>query len=58
MKRETFPSHYTAFPTIVAVGTRGARKPAPKPGSALPGGVPPIVPNNVPPVTPVRAPGQ
>ncbi len=58
VKRETFPSHYTAFPTIVAVGTRGAKKPTPKPVNVVPTGVPTTVPNSVPPITSVRTPGQ
>ena len=58
VKREAFRSHYTAFPTIVAVGTRGVKKPTPKPAGVTPGSVPTIPPTNTPPVIPVRPPGQ
>lgn len=58
VKREAFRSHYTAFPTIVAVGTRAPKRPAPKPAGVVPGAAPVSVPVNTPPVTPTRAPGQ
>lgn len=58
VKRETFPSHYTAFPTIVAVGTRAAKKPAPKPTGGLPGAIPTTGPGSPPSVSPVRPPSQ
>jgi hypothetical protein len=51
VKRETFASHYTAFPTIVAVGTRAAKKAAPKAG-AQPGGAATPDAGAVPPTTP------
>ncbi|MCW3095972.1 MAG: putative vancomycin resistance protein [Chthonomonadaceae bacterium] len=58
VKREAFHSHYTAFPTIVAVGTRGAKKPTPKPAGVVPGAVPTTVPTNPPSAPPAHAPGQ
>ena len=57
VKREAFHSHYTAFPTIVAVGTRVPKKPAVKPGVAPPAAPPTAAPGNTPIVSPVRTPG-
>jgi len=52
VKREVFPSHYTAFPTIVAVGTGAPKKPAPKPGATPPGTAPTPAPVNPTPAPP------
>jgi hypothetical protein len=58
VKRESFPSHYTAFPTIVAVGTRAAKRPAPKPAGVLPGATPSGGSGAAPPISPIQPPGQ
>ena len=58
VKREAFHSHYTAFPTVVAVGTRARAKPTPKPTSVPPGTTPQTPSGGTPSVTPVKAPGQ
>ncbi len=57
VKRETFRSHYKAFPTVVAVGTHAAKRPLAKPLVAPPGSAPTIAPGTTTPVAPLRAPG-
>ncbi len=57
VKRETFASHYTAFPTIVAVGTRAPKTSAPKPVSNPPGTVPPSTTPGTTPAPPAKSPG-
>ncbi len=57
VKREPFTSHYTAFPTIVAVGTRARKAPALKPGSSPPSGAPGAAPSGAVPAPPANSPG-